>query len=320
LEEKLMKIFITGGTGNIGQYISKALHERGHELIILSRNPDRVKSLRDMNDVTVVKGTLLDFDTMEKCIEGCDAVIHIALGWGNEPVAMLNNDTRATVFLAEAAERAGVKNFIYTSSTAAMGPLRENMDETFMCLPSDLYGATKASSEMYLLGFRQYYSAQGEYGIPVKLHRNIIRPGYTFSNPAWKDGSSESDIRFKNICRSVINNKPIVLTKYDGTQFLSAGQIAEIYVKLVESNMNEEIFLALGATFTTWEDIAKMALELTPESSSQIIIQEDGRDPKISYYCVDKINRVFGLKFDAKEELREHVRWDLEQIKTCKYS
>lgn len=310
-----MKIFLTGGTGNIGQYVSKALQERGHELILLTRDPDRVKSLRDMERVTTVKGTLLDFELMEECMQGCDGVIHIALGWGNEPLTMLGHDTRVTVFLMEAAERAGVKNFIYTSSTAAMGHLRNGMDETYMCLPGDLYGATKASSEAYLLGFRQYYAEQGGYGTPVKMRRNIIRPGYTFSNPAWPDGSSQSDTRFKEICRAVLTNQPVHLTRYDGTQFISAGQIAKLYVDLIESSMNEEIFLALGSVFTTWEEIAKMALELTPESTSKIVLKEDGRGAIPYYYCVDKIKRMFGYNFDANEELRDHVKWNLTKVK-----
>jgi UDP-glucose 4-epimerase len=41
-------------------------------------------------------------------LKGCDAVIHIALGWGNTPVEMLENDTRATAHLADAAEKNGV--------------------------------------------------------------------------------------------------------------------------------------------------------------------------------------------------------------------
>jgi nucleoside-diphosphate-sugar epimerase len=34
---KIMKVFITGGTGNIGQYVTLALAGNGHEAVVLSR-------------------------------------------------------------------------------------------------------------------------------------------------------------------------------------------------------------------------------------------------------------------------------------------
>ena len=206
-----------------------------------------------------------------KALQGCDAVVHIALGWGNTPVEMLDHDTRVTAFLAEAAERAGVKNFVYTSSTAAMGQLLNGMDETALLIPGDLYGATKASSEMYLIGFNHYYGGQGVPAAKVGMRRNIIRPGYTFSNPAYEGGASQSDVRFKNICLSILKNEDVTFSRYDGTQFLSSGQIAELYVKLVESDLNKEIFLALGKKFVSWVDIANMAKELVPASTGNVI-------------------------------------------------
>ena len=55
---------------------------------------------------------------------------------------------------ANAAEKAGLKKLIYTSPTAAMGPLRDGMDESAQLLSGILYGATKDASEMYLMGFK----------------------------------------------------------------------------------------------------------------------------------------------------------------------
>ena len=34
-----MKAFITGGTGNIGQYVTKAFLEAGHSVVLLTRTP-----------------------------------------------------------------------------------------------------------------------------------------------------------------------------------------------------------------------------------------------------------------------------------------
>lgn len=310
-----MKIFITGGTGNIGQYVSQALLEAGHSLVLLTRTPERIPAYLKMANVTVVKGNILEFAVMEKALQGCEVIVHIALGWGNDPVEMLEHDTKVTAFLADAAERAGAKNLIYTSSTAAMGPLRDGMDETALLMPTDLYGATKAATEMYLLGFNQYYGGQGLYGRKVSLHRNVIRPGYTFSNPVCAGGASQSDKRFLKIAETVLKNEDITCSRYDGTQFLSSGQIAQLYVKLVESDMNKEIFLALGRKFVSWADIARMALDLVPESTSKLKIVDEHIEKKISYYNASKMERVFGLAFNGDEELRDHVAWNIDRAR-----
>lgn len=308
-----MKIFVTGGTGNIGQYVTRALLDAGHSVVLLTRTPERIPAYNSMERVTVVRGNILELDLMEKAMQGCDAVVHIALGWGNDPVEMLDHDTRVTAFLMNAAEKLGVKTFVYTSSTAAMGPLRDGMDETAVLLPDNLYGATKASSEMYLLGFNQFYAGQGVYGEKTALRRNVIRPGYIFSNPAVEGGASQSDVRFLQIAEAVLKNEPLTFNAMDGTQFLSGGQIAQLYLKLVESDLNGEVFLALGTKFVSWADIARMAKSLVPESTSEIT--ETGEKTKPSYYGVGKMERVFGLRFDGDEELLAHVAWNVERAK-----
>jgi UDP-glucose 4-epimerase len=308
-----MKVFITGGTGNIGQYVTKLFSEKGHECLVTTRTPGRIRGVGELQGVTEIEGHLKDIEKIEPLLAGCDVVVHIALGWGCEPLSMLMNDTRASAFLMEAAEKAGVGQFIYTSSTAALGNMRGNTNEESLYVPTDLYGATKASTEMFLLGFRQYYATQGGYGNKVKMRRNIIRPGYTFSNPAFEGGASQSDRRFADIAAAIVKNEDIRLQEYDGTQFLSAEQIAKVYLALAESDLNEEIIFALGSVRTTWADIAKMGLEYVPESTSQLILEP--QDPPTWFYQNDKLQRLFGLKFDATDALREHIRWNIDCAK-----
>jgi len=176
-----MKIFITGGTGNIGQYVTLAAAAKGHEVVVLSRNPEKYPSLT--KKAALVKGAITDYELLAKYVKGCDAVIQIVLGWGNEPISMLNNDTAATVNLLEISEKVDVGEFIYTNSTVAMSIMRNGMDETVVNLPIDLYGNTKSASEAYVLGFIKYYGDKGE----VAMKCNIIRPGYTYSNPPFPD-------------------------------------------------------------------------------------------------------------------------------------
>jgi UDP-glucose 4-epimerase len=307
-----MRVFITGGTGNIGQYVVLSMINAGHDVVMLSRNPDRYPSLSQNKKITTVKGDITDHKLMAACVKGCDAVIHIALGWGDEPAAMLSGDTAATVNLLEAAEKSGVKKFIYTSSTAAMGRMRQTMEESMANLPVDLYGSTKAASEAYVLGFRKYC---GDGGREVSMKRNVIRPGYTYSTPPYPDGSTQPDARFRDIAEAVVSSKPVVLTKHDGTQFISAEEIAELYLKLAESDKNEEVYLALADTFTSWEQIAKIAIEYYPSSKSEIVLNDLGWDEKPMMFDVSRMRKDFGLSFGSRDKLIEHIRWNVDRAK-----
>jgi UDP-glucose 4-epimerase len=308
-----MKLFVTGGTGNIGQYVIQELLARKHELIMYTRTPERIPEIGKLEGVRLVKGNLLDHDVMGKALTGCDGVVHIALGYGLTPVEMLQHDTLSTVYLLEKAEQAGIKNFVYTSSTAAIGNLKDGTDENSRCEPDTLYGATKAASEQFLIGFRQYYEAQAVRGRKVLMRRNIIRPGYTFSNPAFEGGASESDKRFRDYARAALKGEDIIVSENDGTQFIASHQIAKVYAALVESNLNQEVFLALGEKWISWADIARWTIACVPHSRSQVRTPEGDKPQKPAIINVGKIKSVFGLSFDATEDLRQHVAWNIER-------
>lgn len=303
-----MQVFITGGTGFIGHYVARELLESGHRLTILSRHPDKIPYLSNHPNVAILEGTIYDAATITRGLENCEACIHIAFGWGETPLSMLENDTRATVLVLQAAAKAGCRKFIYTSSTAAMGKFRPVMNENVANLPLDLYGATKAAGEAYVLGFR---------GTAMK--RNIVRPGYTFGNPAFgpHDGVSQPDKRFAQIAQAVAKGSAIRLIKNDGTQFIDAASQAKIFHRLLDSDFNEEVFLGLGANWISWKSIAeKMLVEyknLTGKKSGAKIVEQDlGWSEKPMLFSVEKIAESFNLHFDARTEMERHIRWQLE--------
>ncbi len=299
-----MHVFLTGGTGFIGHYVAKNLLECGHQITILSRHPDKIPSLKQHSQVTMISGSIHDEATIRQGLKGCDACIHIALGWGETPVAMLENDTRATALILECASSAGCKQFIYTSSTAAMGKMRPSMTENTVLMPIDLYGATKAAGEAYVLGFAG-----------TSMRRNIIRPGYTFGNPAWPDGCSEPDQRFTNMARAILHDKDITLIKNDGTQFMHASQQARLFSSILESHYNEQVFLSLGSTWISWKEIAEKMIALHPQSKTKIIENDLGWADKPMLFSVAKIATTFGLALDGRDFLDDHIQWQMNQIK-----
>ncbi len=242
-----MKIFMTGGSGFIGHWVVKELLSRGHALRLLIRNPGKMPSLKTLPGVEIAEGTLYDRALLSRSLQGCEACLHVALGWGETPATMLEKDTAVTVFLLEEAEKAGVGRFLYTSSTAAVGEFRPRMDEGIDLRPQDLYGATKAASEAYGLGF----------AAKSRMRFNVIRPGYTFGNPAFPDGVTQPDQRFRSIVHSARRGDPIPVTKHDGTQFIDAADLAKLYGAVLESALNRRVFFGLSTEFVTWERVAQ---------------------------------------------------------------
>jgi UDP-glucose 4-epimerase len=293
-----MKIFLTGGSGFIGHWVVKELLAQGHQLRLLIRNLEKIPSLKTMPGVEILEGTLYDQPILEKVLKGCDACVHIALGWGETPTTMLEKDTAATVFLLEASEKARVKQFLYTSSTAAVGEFRPLMAENIDLRPVDLYGATKAASEAYLLGF----------AAKAKIRCNIIRPGYTFGNPAFPDGVTQPDQRFNQIVASAKKNEPIKVIKHDGTQFIWAGDLAKLYSAVLKSDLNRRIFFGLSNEFVTWEAVAQKAIALTV-SQSKIMVENKAWDAKPMMFDMSLIKKEFGLDFVASYEITKHVEY-----------
>jgi UDP-glucose 4-epimerase len=294
-----MKVFITGGMGFIGSYIVKMLIDHGHEVTILARNPAKIPSFQTMPKITIIKGSLSDFDIIENSLPGHDACIHNALGWGDTPLDMLKNDTLCSVFIFEKAATAGVKHLIYTSSTAALGDFRPDMDEEMKSKPNNYYCATKAASEEYLLAISHHY--------PMRC--NIIRPGYTFGNPVVPGSPMEGDTRFKDIVAGALDGKDITLIKNDGTQFIWAGDLALVYKAVLESRVNRSIYFGLARDFITWERIAQKAIEITGSKSRIVFDKDIEYDDRPYLFTLNKIRQEFGFSFENWEKVVAHVQY-----------
>lgn len=297
-----MKILVTGGTGFIGSYVVVELLAAGHDITIYARNPAKVPAFASDARLSFVEGELRDHDILRRAVEGMEAVVHIALGWGDEAETMLLNDTLPSVILMESAAVAGAKHFIYTSSTAAVGEIRPLMGPDIHPRPTDFYGATKASSESFLLALSRRS--------PMRC--NVIRPGYTFGNPVVPGASTQSDARFKSIAENAAKGAPIEVTRHDGTQFIWAGDLAKIYRSVLESDGNREIYHGLGAVFATWESIARQAIEMAG-SSSELRVIDRGWDARPSLFDVSKIRERFGYAFNGEVEIPGHLRHYLER-------
>jgi UDP-glucose 4-epimerase len=309
-----VKIFITGGTGSVGQYTTKALLDAGHEVVLLTRTPDRIPELKKISNLTLVEGSTQDMEILKQAVQGCNAVIYFALTLGEDPYQILMNDTRSIMYLMVEAEKAGVECFIYTSSEAAAiyDPSEEIvLDEKSEIKPGNLYCAMKAASEAFVRGFSAYLKPEGFK--EVNMRRNIVRPGHVYADPAFEGGSTDTIPTIEMCIRALIENRDIELPGYDGGNFIAGKQLAQLYLKILESNVNEEIYFGAGVEFVSyWELAERIREKYIPESTSQII--PVGKTTHISLNSA-KMNQAFDLRFTGQEYMDEHIEWILDRIK-----
>ena len=111
-------ILLTGATGSIGSRLLPRLLESGEEVRCLVREPRKLGNQRV--NVQITMGDLRELSDpylLRQAMRGVDTVIHLAASIRDQPpyrVEELNG--LATVRLLEAAERAGVKRFVFFSA------------------------------------------------------------------------------------------------------------------------------------------------------------------------------------------------------------
>jgi nucleoside-diphosphate-sugar epimerase len=147
-----MLLALTGATGFIGQYLLREMPRRGHRVRALLRRPVSLPP----ETASAVIGDLARPQNMSAALAGVDAVVHSAglahamSGLPEDDYRLLN--TEATIRLASAARRAGVKRFVFLSSIRAQcGPTADRvLTEALAPRPTDAYGRSKLAAEQGL--------------------------------------------------------------------------------------------------------------------------------------------------------------------------
>ncbi|HZP63697.1 MAG TPA: NAD(P)-dependent oxidoreductase [Terriglobales bacterium] len=146
-----MRILITGSAGHLGEALSRKLSERGNEVIGL----DICES-----PFTQIIDSVMERNAVRRAMKGIDSVLHVAtlhkphVGTHGSQDFVDTNIT-GTLNLLEEAVSAGVKCFVFTSTTSVFGdalipPPRAPaawITEEITPVPKNIYGVTKASAE-----------------------------------------------------------------------------------------------------------------------------------------------------------------------------
>jgi uncharacterized protein YbjT (DUF2867 family) len=139
-----MRAVIAGGHGKIALLLERLLAGRGDQAVGLIRNPAHAGDVQAAGAEAVVCDLeAASADDVAVLLSGADAVVFAAgAGAGSGAPRKDSVDRAASVLMADAAERAGVRRFVQISSMGAGQPPRPGTDEVWAA-----YIAAKTAAE-----------------------------------------------------------------------------------------------------------------------------------------------------------------------------
>jgi nucleoside-diphosphate-sugar epimerase len=181
----MANIFVSGATGYIGEQLSKKLADQGHAVVALVRNWQKLHRIEHLN-ISAVSGSLADRDLLQRAMEGCSEVYHVAAlagVWHPDPEAFTKINVEGTLNILEAARRAGIGRIVLTSTAGVLGPTPDGkpVHENTNANPglTTAYEKSKLAAEQKAL---QYANQHG-------LNLVIVNPSRVYGPGQWSESN-----------------------------------------------------------------------------------------------------------------------------------
>ncbi|OUU25790.1 MAG: NAD-dependent dehydratase [Candidatus Endolissoclinum sp. TMED37] len=291
-----MKILVTGSSGFIGSHLSEYLVKKGYQVVAFDRYNSNnhygwLEKSNYKNKIKFILGDIRDYDSVNKAMEGCSDIIHLAALIGIpysyvSPTAYIKTNIEGTFNVLESAKNLKVKQVIVTSTSEVYGTaLSKKLSENSQLKAQSPYAASKIAADQLSLS---YYRS---FGLPVK----IIRPFNTFG-----PRQSARAVIPTIITQALTTNKVKVGNLKTTRDFLYVEDLCSAYEKVMKSNklLGQVVNVGVNSEISIKNLILKISKILNKKLIT--IVEKKRVRPKKS--------EVFRLKCDCSK-LKKITNW-----------
>jgi len=314
------KVFISGGCGLVGSYLSRELLKRDYQVMCYDAylnyiSPfisnyqhflkERMKDLLEHKNLQIVRGDIRVQKRVHQIMDEFqpEIVVHLAaLPSAKEstmyPTEALQTNVDGTLSLLEGAKSCGsVKRFIFTSSSFVYGNFKSPIaDEEHPTQPIDVYGGTKLTGEILT---KSYAKAHG-------FEYVIVRPSAIY-------GFGDANRRVSQILiENAMAGKPLVLHGggYSKIDFTYCPDAADGFLRCVEKpKAGNQVFNITRGNARMVREYAMEVKKLFPEA--ELVEREpDATRPERGTLVIDKARKLldYDPKVDIEQGIEEYVR------------
>lgn len=313
----MAKIFITGGAGFIGYFITKELLERGNEVTIYDNFLNYISPLeshyphyleRRLNDLQgkarIIRGDVRYRGFLVNALKEVrpEVVIHLAAipianvsnQFSEDAIQINLNGTITTLETIRVID--SVRRFVYASSSFVYGDFKHpSVNEEEPTVPIDLYGGTKLAGEIFTKTF----------GHRFDIEYTIIRPSAVY-------GPTDCNRRVSQIfIENALQKEPLILD--DGgkekVDFTYVEDVAKGFVLATfHPNAKNQIFNITRGQARSTADYAHILKGLIPGVKT-VVKKSDVVRPKRGTLDISKARDLLGYnpKYSLEEGLKLYV-------------
>ena len=273
------KILVTGGAGYVGTTLVPILLKLNYKVLVidaflfgghLNKNNAFGNYLPKHKNLKILKKNILSIE--EKDIKGVISLIHLASP-ANDTVADLDPKLNwevtclGTKHLCDMAKNAGVKKFIYASSSTVYGLKKEKkVNEKLSCKPLSHYNKAKLCAEKIVQSYEKYFKYYN------------IRPATLYGPSPRMRLDLTMNILTKH---AALNNQIKVFGGKQWRSYLHVQDMAKIYVHFLKKNLEQGAYNASAGNLRVI-DKAKIIKKLSKNCKIKITKSNDIRSYRLS--------------------------------------
>jgi len=230
------RVLVAGGSGFIGQFLTKALLERSFRVRVFDVKAGGLNEIKNAN-LELFIGDMLDDRAVNEAMEEIEVVYHLALADSFEDFESLLTNLKGTCNLLEAALYNNVKHFLFASSRVVYWAEESTIGGRW-------YPLTKLATEK--LCMKCYH----EYGLPV----TALRLGAVYFDVGWF---------CESIASKALRGEKIVVKENEWCDYIHVDDVVNAFLT---ATLNEKTY---GKVF----DITNPNTTITELELAEIIIK-----------------------------------------------